>query len=204
MKAFSERRRSSDPAATSDMERSAQNEKLAKELALIAAGDRRAMARLYSATSSTLLAVCLRVLNDRQTAEDILQDVYIIVWTKAVLYDPGKASPLTWLTTIARNKAIDHLRGASLRPMLPLENVNLVPDPTASDDAAAELERSWDRLMRCLHELEPRQASAIRSAYIDGVSYEVLAQREGVPASTLKSWVRRGLIRLKKARSDWE
>lgn len=184
--------------------RSAARERLAEELALIAVADPRAMARLYEATSVTLFGICYRVLHDRPAAEDILQDVYLTIWTKAGLYDARKSNALTWMGTIARNRAIDHLRTSSRTSTLPLPDFELIADTAPAAEPVAELERRWSRLMEHLDRLEPRHASSIRSAYLEGQSYEVLAKREGVPACTLKSWVRRGLIRLRNSRLDWE
>src|ERR1700754_1519648 len=80
-----------------------------------ALGERAALRQLYDATSAKLFGVCLRILSDRQEAEDVLQETYLAVWTKAAGFDPGKASPITWLVAIAPSPAIDRLRAAAMR-----------------------------------------------------------------------------------------
>src|SRR5262249_39566258 len=131
-------------------------------------------------------------------AEDVLQDVFVTVWRKADTFDPGKASPITWLVTIARNRAIDRLRsGGGNRRTEPIEAADDVSDPAPV--AAGHIERAQEqhRLSRCLEELEARHAAAIRAAFLDGATYEELAQRMSVPLGTMKSWIRRGLLKLR-------
>ena len=94
---------------------------LAAALARVAGGDRAALRMVYQHTSAKLFGVCLRILNNRSEAEDVLQDVYVTVWRKAAAFDPGRASPITWLVAIARNRAIDRLRASAVsRRMEPL------------------------------------------------------------------------------------
>src|SRR4029450_5928295 len=83
---------------------------LAAALMRAASGDRAALRLVYQQTSAKLFAVCLRILKDRSEAEDVLQDVYVTVWRKAASFDPGRASPITWMVAIARNRSIDRLR----------------------------------------------------------------------------------------------
>src|SRR5919201_3653669 len=96
----------------------ARSTELAAALVRVAGGDRAALRMVYQDTSAKLFGVCLRILNDRSEAEDVLQDVYVTVWRKAATFDPGRASPITWMVAIARNRAIDRLRagGAGGRP----------------------------------------------------------------------------------------
>ncbi|WP_370192282.1 sigma-70 family RNA polymerase sigma factor, partial [Aurantimonas coralicida] len=81
-----------------------------ERLRAVAAGDRGALQAVYDLTSAKLFGICLRILGDREEAEDVLQDVYLIIWRKAESFDAGRASPITWLATIARNRSIDRLR----------------------------------------------------------------------------------------------
>jgi RNA polymerase sigma factor (sigma-70 family) len=171
---------------------------LSAALARIAAGDRAALRIVYQDTSAKLFGVCLRILNDRSEAEDVLQEVYLTVWRKAGSFDPTRASPITWLVAIARNRAIDRLRaGAAGRRMEPIESAEGVQDPApgALDVVAAGQEHA--RLAGCMGELEVRQAAAIRAAFLDGNTYEELAARMSVPLGTMKSWIRRGLLKLR-------
>jgi RNA polymerase sigma-70 factor (ECF subfamily) len=183
-------------AAAKDAEEA--RSQLAAALVRVAAGDRAALRMVYQDTSAKLFGVLLRILNDRSEAEDVLQDVFVTVWRKAASFDPGKASPITWLVTIARNRAIDRLRssGASRRTE-PIEAADDVRDPAPV--AAEHVERAQEqhRLVHCLEELEARHAAAIRAAFLDGATYEELAQRMSVPLGTMKSWIRRGLLKLR-------
>jgi len=176
----------------------ANRSQLTAALARVAAGDRAALRIVYQDTSSKLFGVCLRILNDRGEAEDVLQDVYVTVWRKAGSFDPARASPITWLVAIARNRAIDRLRAsAASRRSEPIESAEDVRDdaPAALELVVAAEQR--ERLKTCLGELEERHSAVIRSAFLDGVTYEQLAQRMEVPLGTMKSWIRRGLMKLR-------
>jgi RNA polymerase sigma-70 factor, ECF subfamily len=164
----------------------------------VAAGDRAALRIVYSETSAKLFGVCLRILGDGSEAEDALQDVYLTVWRKAASYEESVATPITWLVAIARNRSIDRLRSSgAVRANLPIEAAADVAD--ASLNAVERLEISEDqaRLRDCLQELDERQSAAIRSAFLDGSTYEELAKKASVPLGTMKSWIRRGLLKLR-------
>ncbi len=175
---------------------------LAEVLIRTGTQDRSALKELYALTSSKLFGICLRICGERQAAEDVLQEVYLTVWKRAAGYEPGRASPVTWLATIARNRAIDWRRAQTSRPSAPLDEAPDVADdrPIASDAMIVDSENQ--RLHLCLDSLEDRQRIAIRTAFFDGVTYAELAERQGVPLGTMKSWVRRGLQRLKECISD--
>ena len=180
------------------MDADAARTQLAAALVRVGVGDRAALRTVYQDTSAKLFGVLLRILSDRSEAEDVLQDVYVTVWRRAALYDPGRASPITWLVAIARNRAIDRLRsGAASRKLAPLEDADEVQDsaPGALDVVVKSEQQA--RLRTCLGELEEKTSKAIRSAFYDGATYEELAERMGVPLGTMKSWIRRGLLKLR-------
>ena len=166
-------------------------------LAQAADGDRQAFGIFYQRTSAKLFGIILRILIERTEAEDVLQEVYVTIWRKAAEFDAARASPVTWTATIARNRAIDRLRARGSRPSAPLEEAAEVRDHSPSADVIIDSGREAARLNAALATLEPRHAAAIRSCYFEGITYETLAAREGVPVGTLKSWVRRGLMRMK-------
>ena len=162
----------------------------------IARGDRSALSALYERTSAKLYGICLRLLGSDAEAEDVLQETYVTVWRNAARFDPHKAGAITWLAVVARNKAIDRLR----RRTLPSEAIDAAADiaddaPTAFD--VVQQKQDSARLSACLDELDEKPRAMIRSAFLDGASYPELAEREGVPLGTMKSWIRRGLLRLR-------
>ena len=163
----------------------------------IAAGEREALRRLYAATSPKLFGVCLRILSDRDESEDVLQEVYLTIWRRADRFDPGRASVMTWISTIARNRAIDRLRARGpFAKAEPVEGLDLRDEAPGAEARLAQSQAAA-ALARCLDELEPRTAGAIRTAFFEGMTYEALAQRLNAPLGTVKSWIRRGLARLK-------
>ena len=172
---------------------------LAEQLSRAAAGDVAAFRAVYDATSAKLFGVILRILNERGEAEDVLQEVYTTVWRKAAEFDATRASPITWMATIARNRAIDRLRARASRPTAPLDTAVEVRDTALLADQLIEASDDARRLHAALATLDTRHAAAIRSTYFEGLTYEALAAREGVPVGTLKSWVRRGLLRMQGA-----
>ncbi len=171
--------------------------RLAADLAAVARGEGEALKRVYEATSAKLFGVCLRILGEREAAEEVLQETYLVVWRKAGQFEQGRASPITWLATIARNKAVDRLRERGGRPTEPLEAAAAAPDPAPRADVLVEVSQEHRRLASCLDALEPRHAGVIRTAFWEGLTYQRLAAREGVPEGTLKSWIRRGMLSLK-------
>ena len=170
---------------------------LADLMPRIASGDRAALRQLYQATSSKLFGVCLRILSDREESEDVLQEVYLTIWRRADRFDAARASVTTWISTIARNRAIDRLRARG--PLAYAEQVDDLEIADGSVPADALLASSQDAqaLGRCLGELDDRTQTVIRTAFFEGVTYEALAQRMDTPLGTVKSWIRRGLLKLR-------
>ena len=164
--------------------------------AVFLGGAQAALRDLYRRTSAKLYGICLRVLADEGEAQDVLQEVYTTAWTKAGKFDPAKASAMTWLSVLARNKAIDRLR-ARRRPSAALDDAADVPSGDPSQLEVLEQAEDAGRLSDCLDELDERARTMIRCAFFDGASYPELADRENVPLPTMKSWIRRGLLRLR-------
>lgn len=171
---------------------------------LVATGeeDRNAFRTLYDLTSAKLFGVCLRICGDRQAAEDVLSDVYLTIWKRAGAFEPGRASPISWLATIARNRAIDWRRSTGRAAPLRVEDVADFADDRASAEEVMLVDERAAQLYGCLDQLDQRQKDAIRTAFFDGLTYAELAKRDAVPLGTMKSWVRRGLLRLKDCLGD--
>jgi len=185
---------------TASIEQDAARKQLVAALARIAGGDRGALQLLYRDTSAKLFAVCVRILRDEGEAEDVLQDVYTTVWQRAGMFDPARASPITWLVAIARNRSIDRLRSGAIAARAQTIDEAAADVTDNTPDALAQIESAQEerRLTDCLGELEPRHAVAVRFAFLDGVTYDELARRMNVPLGTMKSWIRRSLLRLRE------
>jgi len=187
---------------------SARSQALAQLLSRSALGDRVAFKQLYEQTSGHLYAVLLRIQRDRSVADDLLQDVFVNVWKAAGNFDAQQSQPLTWLTQIARNKAIDSLRRANARPKLASvhhdddDDDHPDLDQRLADDGpgpAELLERASDarQLDLCMAGLSAQQRQSVALAFFDGLSHAEVAERLQQPLGTVKSWVRRALMSLK-------
>jgi RNA polymerase sigma factor (sigma-70 family) len=181
----------------------AQNQALAGLLAACARKDQAAFARLYQSTSSKLFGVALRILRREDWAEEVLQDCYVSIWNHAGSYETGLSAPMTWMTSIVRNRCLDWLRRPNLEVALagadedgddPLDRM-----PSGDPGPLEALARSADAkaLGDCLRRLEAKQRQAIMLAFYQGLSHSELASHMREPLGTVKTWVRRGLERLK-------
>lgn len=176
--------------------------RLIEALVRVAQRDRSALRQVYDMTSAKLFGVCLRISADRDAAEDILQDVYIKIWNRAGRFDAGRASPITWLCAIARNTAIDWCRSSHQFGLASEDAAAQLVDAAPLADIVIEHDQHSERMFACLEQLDERQGVAIRSAFLDGLTYAQLADRMAVPLGTMKSWIRRGLQQLKTCIGD--
>jgi RNA polymerase sigma-70 factor (ECF subfamily) len=161
--------------------------KLSRLLGAVALRDQRAYRELYEATSAKLFAVALRILRDQGRAEEVIQDAFVNVWNSAGSYNPSLAAPMTWLITIVRNRSLDYLR-------------RLAPGEVELDDDLAAVLESEDAaaLTLCLGRLDAGQRQAIAFSYFQGLSHSELAASLRVPIGTVKTWIRRGLEKLRR------
>ena len=169
---------------------------IADLIARCALRDRAAFRLLYDRTSAKLFGVTLRILKDRSEAEEALQEVFVKVWQRADRYVAGSTSPISWLVAVARNHSLDILRAR--RP--PSDDIDValeIPDAGPSPERATQDSQERRQIDDCLGTLEPDRADAVRGAYLDGYSYEELAGRYTVPLNTMRTWLRRSLIKLK-------
>jgi RNA polymerase sigma factor (sigma-70 family) len=165
-------------------------------LAATARGDQAAFAELYRLTSRHLFAVIVRMVHDRGEAEDLLQDVFTTAWRRADRFDAARGGAMTWLVTLARNRAIDRLR-QHREAQLDDPVAEALPDDNPTPPALVEASEERQRLEHCLKQLEHTQRGAVREAFFSGATYSELAERMSVPLGTLKSWIRRSLMQLK-------
>jgi len=171
---------------------------LGQMLAAAALGDRRAFASIYDATGAKLFGLAVRICGRRDWAEDVVQDAFVSIWQHAGDYRAEKGSPLAWMGTIVRNRALDRRRRD--KGDVPIDAapgspawMDAGPSPLDSALASDDAKRIW----ACLETLEGQQKQAILLAYYEGSTHEELATKLLAPLGTVKSWVRRGLMRLK-------
>lgn len=175
---------------------------LAALLAATASGDEGAFAKLYALSSPKLYAIVVRLLKRRDWAEEALQDVYVRIWQKAETYSPERGVAMAWLATIARYRALDVLRAK--RPEIGESDldenqsalVEGVESSQSPEDEAVE-GTELDRLDNCLKELPDEQRKIVMLSYYEGFTHSELAKKFAAPLGTIKSWTRRGLMRLR-------
>ena len=173
--------------------------RLAELLAQCALRNQRAFAEFYGLTSAKLFGVALRILRRRDWAEEVLQECYVSIWNHAGDYAVQRSAPLTWMTSIVRNRSLDWLR----RPQHEAtgEEYDIAVEAW-QDDAPGPLERlaassEAAALERCLQQLDGKQRQSIMLAFFHGLSHSEVAGHMKQPLGTVKTWVRRGLERLK-------
>ena len=179
------------------------NARLVDLLARTALADQIAFGELYRATSSQLYGVAIRILREATMAEEVLQESFVAIWHHAASYAPAKSQPLTWLTAIVRNRCLDSLRRREL------DTVSM----TADDDDYGGRELPGDgrtpadlliegaeaqSVRDCVETLEGGSKQAIALAFFQGLTHAELAKHLHQPLGTVKSWVRRGLERLRQ------
>ena len=163
-------------------------------LAAVAKGDEAAFERLYTATRAKLFGVVLRILRRQDLAEEVIQEVYVKIWNSAGQFNPGVASPITWMASIARNRAIDVVRKKG--------ETSIEEEPSAMDVAAdtpdplarREMTEELRRLLECVGQLEPERQKLVLLAYYNGWSREQLAAKFEKPVNTVKTWLRRSML----------
>ncbi|MBO6724962.1 MAG: sigma-70 family RNA polymerase sigma factor [Rhizobiaceae bacterium] len=170
---------------------------ISKLIVRVSMSDRSAFDLLYRQTSAKLYGVCLRILNDRAEADEALQEVFVKIWTKADRFAVSDLSPISWLVAVARNHSIDRIRAR--RPAADdIDEAMEVADPTPGPEALAVASGERAAIDSCLDELETERAAAVRGAYLNGDSYAELAERFSVPLNTMRTWLRRSLLKLRE------
>lgn len=175
----------------------ARRARLADALVRTGQGDRAAFESVYKATSSKLYGVCLRIFPDRTEAEEALQEAYLTIWNKAASFEAGRASPISWLVAVTRNRAIDRLRSKGKTGLTSLDEAAEIADPAPLADAQMLVASDNRVLIGCIEDLNGRDAHFIRCAFMGGATYADLAEREGEPLGTVKSRIRRALVKLR-------
>lgn len=170
-------------------------EKLPTLLRRTARGDQRAFAELYDLTSPRLFSLCLHLLPNRAMAEEALQDAYTKIWYNAKEYHSERGSVMGWMTSITRYRAIDMLR--VYKPSDELDQRAL----HTKEDPSFQWAMNWEEataLQGCLEELDQNQRYSIILAFMEGLSHQQVVKRLEEPLGTVKSWIRRGLMSLRR------
>ena len=167
-------------------------------LAAVAKGDDAAFDRLYAATRSKLYGVVLRILRRADLADEVMQDAYLRVWRSAGEFDPSRATPITWMVAIARNRALDVVRKKGETSIEEetqvMEAASEEPSPLARHEMTDELRR----LLACLGDLEEERRRLVLLAYYSGFSRDQLAAKFAIPVNTVKTRLRRALIEIRE------
>jgi RNA polymerase sigma-70 factor (ECF subfamily) len=172
---------------------------LADLLGRCALHDQRAFAQLYRKSSPRLFAVALRITRRRDWAEEVLQESFVSIWNHAAGYSAARSAPMTWMTAIVRNRALDALRKPREVELDEEQEqlVSAIPDDAPGPEQLLSLARDAGALAECLKQLTAEQQKSIALAFFQGLSHAELAHQMQKPLGTVKTWVRRGLERLK-------
>lgn len=160
--------------------------------------DNRAPASLYEKTSAKLFALVLSIVSRRDIAEEILQEAYINIWNRCDQFRQDRGAALTWMMGIARNRSIDWLRRNPLGREVGEDQLADLPDPGQHPETFAVAGSDARALADCMGELEDPQRRAIVQVYYRGLTHQEYASNSGQPLGTIKSWIRRGLLRLRR------
>lgn len=163
----------------------------------VALRDRAAFKALYAATAPKLFAVTLRILKDRSDAEEALQEIYVKVWQRAERYVEDHGSPMAWLASIARNHSIDIIRARKPTSSSIDDAFDIASGDASPEDVAVNASEG-KRIEGCMNELESDKADAVKRAYVEGLSYQELAEIYNVPLNTMRTWLRRSLLKLRE------
>lgn len=170
-------------------------------LAACARGDRQALRRLYDLESPRLLGVALRIVRERQKAEDVVHDAFVRIWTGAALFDPARGSGRGWIYTVVRHGALDAVRDGRHEVAADDEALEALESGHAHGAGlqdAFELRQDLGRLRECLTRLDAAKRNSILYAYVDGFSHSEIAERLDSPLGTVKAWIKRGLSALRE------
>lgn len=179
-------------------------------LARIVKGDQQAFSQLYDHSSTLLYTLAIRILGNRDEAAELLQDVYLEVWRKVARYDVGRGTPVAWLVTLTRSRAIDRLRARTTRGQQYTDTLDGTAAARLPDFGPSPFETQADQELRLLvgqamGALPPAQQQAIELAYYEGLSHMEIATRLNQPLGTVKTRIKLGMSKLRDTlRTCWE
>ncbi len=179
-------------------------------LANIVKGDQQAFSQLYDHSSTMLYTLAFRILGSRDEADELLQDVYLEVWRKVARYDVGRGTPIAWLITLTRSRAIDRLRARTSRGQNSTASLDAAVSSTVADLGPSPFETQADQELRmavgtAMTSLPPAQQQAIELAYYEGLSHQEIAARLNQPLGTVKTRIKLGMSKLRESlRACWD
>lgn len=166
-----------------------------------AAGDRRALQRLYAEEGRYLLGVALRIVRQRALAEDVLHDAFVNIWTRAGSFDPERGSARGWMYSVVRHQALDSVRASQREDLSDMATDDIATDDGDDNSPVScpiELQASLGKLDECLALLDESKRASIVHAYVDGCSHREIAERLQAPLGSVKAWIKRGLAALRE------
>jgi RNA polymerase sigma-70 factor (ECF subfamily) len=179
-------------------------------LARVVKGDQQAFSQLYDHSSTLLYTLALRILGNREEADELLQDVYLEVWRKVSRYDVGRGTPVAWLITLTRSRAIDRLRARAARGQQAMTSLEEGLTPQIRDLGPSPFETQADQELRmavgtAMTSLPPAQQQAIEMAYYEGLSHVEIATKLNQPLGTIKTRIKLGMSKLRETlRHVWD
>jgi RNA polymerase sigma-70 factor (ECF subfamily) len=163
----------------------------------VAQRDRDAFALLYKATAAKLYGVVLRILIRRDLSDEVLQEVYLKIWEKAADFDASRSSVITWMATIARNRALDVKRRKQPQSLEELPETFDIAADTDDPLQPREQREALEQINRCMQDIEQPKRDMVLLAYLHGLSREQLAEKFHAPVATIKTWLHRSLAQLR-------
>src|SRR6476646_3272578 len=177
-------------------------------LARVAKGDQQAYSQLYDHSSTLLFTLAVRILGNPEEAAELLQDVYLEVWRKVSRYDVGRGTPIAWLVTLTKSRAIDRLRARASRGYQATNSLEVGIVPQVADHGPSPFETQADQELRiavgaAVAGLPIAQQQAIELAYYEGLSHAEIASRLNQPLGTVKTRIKLGMSKLRDSLQRW-
>jgi len=177
-------------------------------LARVVKGDQQAFSQLYDHSSTLLFTLAVRILGNREEAAELLQDVYLEVWRKVSRYDVGRGTPVAWLVTLTKSRAIDRLRARASRGYQAANSLEVGTAAEVADSGPSPFETQADQELRlavgaAVAGLPQAQQQAIELAYYEGLSHAEIASRLNQPLGTVKTRIKLGMSKLRDSLQRW-
>lgn len=177
-------------------------------LSRVAKGDHQAFSQLYDQSSTLLFTLAVRILGNHEEAAELLQDVYFEVWRKVSRYDVGRGTPIAWLITLTKSRALDRLRTRTARGHHATESVEAKAAAQLTEDRPSPFETKADQELRtavltAVEGLPQAQQQAIELAYYEGLSHTEIASRLNQPLGTVKTRIKLGMSKLREVLQQW-